>query len=861
MKWQGKWIWASRARGASSHSETPNFYTYARKEIDITGAPSARAFVTCSTEYKLYVNGRYVGRGPSPCHPRFQYYDEYELTRYLRPGRNVIAAICYNYGVGAHNRPQSPGAFLLHAEIGNGNGNSIIIGTDETWKVKPAVDWDFNSAQMFWTVGFQEVYDSRKKPVGWNVVGYDDTDWQEPEIIGEVGIEPWTTLIPRQIPHLKETEVFPESILKYGSVVPVDASELDIATLMYREQKQTRDDVIKHPRAMLKSFGGEATITSSDTFVVIDFAQEVVGFPRLRIRDGGVGTIDIGYSEALDTNGDVIPIRQSILQADRLITHGGRQEWQAFHRRAFRYMQLTFRNFNSPIQIDSVSIDQVGYPVEQVSTFECSDDLLNNIWRTGVYTLNIAMQDAYEDCPLREHGQYPGDARVQALQNYYSFFDTKLAAKALWQFVQCQREDGLFNSLWPSSTNHILPDYNLVWVMMLHDYVFYTNDRDLAEQLYSSLQLLLNNWTRTQESENGLLTWEPNPDLSQHEWWLFIDHAPLDKHGEVAAYNAFYYQSLRDAAKIASALGRFTDMAEWHLRADDVSQAFNERFWSEDKGAYVDCNANGKMSDVVSIHTNTLAILFGLAYPDRTSRITEYLASDKPLIKSSGPYFNFYVLQALAKLELTDEALNLIRSCWGGMLKRGATTWWECFDPNWAEDEICPDSLCHAWSGAPTYFLPAEILGVKPSMPNSSVAVIQPRLGDLDWAKGQIKTHSGEVNVEWHSEPGLFRIDINAPEGFIVAIPVKRFKNPCIEEIDLSPDTPERRARKTYGWNGIIWRNGEEHDPYLDWLESQEAEPPEYYDSRKRCSNDNSYIWVSESTLTQVRYEVRESPE
>ena len=90
---------------------------YARKEIELASVSGAKVFVTCSTEYKLYVNGRYVGRGPNPCHPRFQYYDEYDFGRFLRPGKNVIAALCYNYGVGTHCRPEAPGAFLLQLEI------------------------------------------------------------------------------------------------------------------------------------------------------------------------------------------------------------------------------------------------------------------------------------------------------------------------------------------------------------------------------------------------------------------------------------------------------------------------------------------------------------------------------------------------------------------------------------------------------------------------------------------------------------------------------------------------------------------------------------------------------------------------
>ena len=170
----------------------------------------------------------------------------------------------------------------------------------------------------------------------------------------------------------------------------------------------------------------------------------------------------------------------------------------------------------------------------------------------------------------------------------------KLAAKALRQFVQCQREDGLFNALWPSSTNHILPDYNLVWIMMLHDHYLYIGDRAVVAALYSNMRRYLEGWLRTQESENGLLTWNPKTEGEMHEWWLFIDHAFVDKRGEVAAYNAFYYQALRDAAKLASAFGNIEDAMMWHDRAESVRRAFNERFWCEEKGVYVDCNVDGE---------------------------------------------------------------------------------------------------------------------------------------------------------------------------------------------------------------------------------------------------------------------------
>ena len=92
------------------------------------------------------------------------------------------------------------------------------------------------------------------------------------------------------------------------------------------------------------------------------------------------------------------------------------------------------------------------------------------------------------------------------------------------------------------------------------------------------------------------------------------------------------------------------------------------------------------------------------------------------------------------------------------------------------------------------------------------------------------------IEVEWHVEPGHFSLEIEAPSGFIAALPISGFTNPEIEEIGPYPETPERRARKTYGWGNVVWRDGEERDPYIDWLATQEKPPPSGYSRRQRCS-------------------------
>jgi len=347
----------------------------------------------------------------------------------------------------------------------------------------------------------------------------------------------------------------------------------------------------------------------------------------------------------------------------------------------------------------------IGYPVERVSTFECSDERLNAVWRDAVHTLSLCMQDRFEDDPLRGHGSSVEVARIQALANYYCFFDTLLPRQALCLFARTQ-------------------DPGPTWALMLHDYHLHTADRSLVEELYPQLR-------------RSVEEWECEPEL--------------------------LYHALRDAAKLASAIGEIDDTIAWHDRAEGILRTFDNAFPSDNEGACLDALQSAALSD-------------------------------------------------------------------------------------------CPDT-------AAVHVLPAEILGVKPSIPESGVVIIQPRVGELDWARGHIKTHRGFVDVEWRMEPGVFTIDIDAPEGFILGLPVGRFRNPAIEEIDLSPETPERRARKTYGWGSMVWRDGEEHDPYLDWLRTQEAEPPEGYESRRRCSVESNYLWIRECLIPHVRYVVREGGE
>lgn len=156
-------------------------------------------------------------------------------------------------------------------------------------------------------------------------------------------------------------------------------------------------------------------------------------------------------------------------------------------------------------------------------------------------------------------------------------------------------------------------------------------------------------------------------------------------------------------------------------------------------------------------------------------------------------FFGYYVLQAQALSGDMKGALDNIRTYWGGMLDRGATTFWEDFNIDWLEgsgriDELVPEgtldlhgdfgnfcykgfrhSLCHGWASGPTAFLSGYVLGVKPVAPGCKEVTIKPNLGDLEWAEGTYPTRMGNIWVRHTKNPdGSIKTEYKVPEGIKV---------------------------------------------------------------------------------------------
>ena len=780
-KWKGQWLWCS------GKERPKNFYLYVRKVVNLPQKPSSAPVRVCAdSRYKLVVNGKLIGRGPTRSFPEYQHYDEYDLAKDLKKGDNVITALVHHFGENTFQYHLGPGGFLFDAQVKCG-GKSINMGTDETWKVLPATAWYRDIPRIVIQLGFQEIYDMNQAPEGWTELDFDDSTWQDATVVGPVGTPPWK-LIPRDIPYLPESQIYPAGVLETGAA---DFSKIkmpkdDPMNISLLQKLERRDNTARGLFTNVKSLvrcpnvedllasselkpGGESAAAIADrckkanselkditvkpspdgrsSYVALDFGREVMGYVTLKIKSNSGGIIDLGYSEMLE-DGIVNAHRNDVRYADRVILKPSAQEFETYDKRAFRYMQLDFRDLKGPVVIESVGLKFSTYPVKWAGSFESSDDLLNNIWKTSAYTVQLNMEDAYTDCPWRERAQWWGDAKVEILCNFYAFGDSALAKQGLTEMARSQHEDGITACFAPGDKGPCgpIPGFTLIWILSVWDYYLFTADKNLVAKLYPNVKKALN-WFTSRIGDMGLATHLP--------YWMFIDWADMDLRGAVTSLNCFLVGALNAASEMAKIAGKEGDAKRYTATAAKLADAINEHLFDTRRFVYADCHCDGELSRVVSEQTNSLAVYYDVAPSRMHNAILDYIHDpENEVVHAGSPYFSFYVLQALWKAGQKDRAFNYIRTKWGNMLAQDATTCWE----HWHQGH----SLCHGWSGGPAMDLPAQVLGIRPLSPAFARFEVAPEMFDLEWAKGTVPTPRGMIEVSWERSDKP-RLDIVVP--------------------------------------------------------------------------------------------------
>lgn len=332
---------------------------------------------------------------------------------------------------------------------------------------------------------------------------------------------------------------------------------------------------------------------------------------------------------------------------------------------------------------------------------ETTPEIIRSINEVSIETLRECMQTVYEDGPKRDHRLWAGDLYLESLANRYSFRNFDLTKRCLYLFASLAAEDGtVISNIFENPEPH--PQYGsycltycLLFNSTLLEYLKDTQDYETAEDL----------WIVAKRQVEDALTYLDDDyvfDQTRRPVWLFFDwREGLDTNAPIQGAVIF---ALQQTYELAEMLGRESDVAEWPSIARKMKKAALSRYYDRKKGVFVSGHDRQ-----VSVLGQTWMVKSGVIEGKQAQNaIRNVLASDSTVMPGT-PYGTHYLIDAMLLCGMEQEARDYMTGYWGGMVEKGADTFWEAYDPQ--NDYISPynfhplNSYCHAWSCTPVYFI------------------------------------------------------------------------------------------------------------------------------------------------------------
>lgn len=767
-----------------THYETPRqSYLAFRKTFALEALPpTASLAIFADSRYLLYVNGNYLAFGPGRSDPRWQSYDTHDIGPFLQPGENVVAALVLYFGYGTGQHISRVPALIAEITLG-----TQVMGTDKGWKCAFHPAFDRGAPRINGCQGPVEIFDARQDIPGWTNTPFDDRNWAIPKTRGPK-LSPFWNWEMRAIPHLAESVIPAHRIISKGTFVSCPIPEKG---LHHQILAETQTISLEDSSDPLVGHVVESSLPEKGAIRTIDFGTVVVGRLILSISGTPGDVLDVVYAESLH-EGKAILQESSYRAFDRLVVGAGITHWEiSFGWKAFRYVQIRFRNQVGNIEIHRVQVRHRWANLPQRGSFSCPDENLNKIWEISSHTLRISQQDGFLDSPSREQQQWVGDGRWQALYSQVISRDHRLHRQLVRLFIRSQDFQGLTTSRYPDGHHNYppIPSFCLHGICSTREYLDATGDTGVVAEIWPNL-VLAARWFTAFLNTQHLLENVP--------YWPFIDWGespfglgPDDQRGGVVtALNIAYVEALRAMEYMAKTLGDKVAASAFRRQHRQTASAVTTLLFDPKSQGYPDSWVDGTFGDRHSESTYAMALLHlhPSGHPRAKILLAKLLAhlfdpmdTPAPRLIFASPFFMPVLSRALIKHGFAKEALRHIQARYLPMIEAGATTTWENWKLFYSRDgKVSFNSACHGWGASPLLFVAETLLGVKacPKVKagDNEIYTFNPNLCGLDQAQGAVATGSGALEISLKKTSHGKEIELEIPLNVEVRYLNKRLK-------------------------------------------------------------------------------------
>ena len=711
-----KIIPAAHLNGKKSWGKRKNVLPLFRKTFTVSKKiKHATLFISGLGHFDAYLNGKKIG--DHFLDPGWTKYDQQALyvafsVKELLKKNNALGVMLGNgfYYVPGERYRKLTGAFgypkmkcLLQIEYADGTVEDIV--SDATWKTNP-------SPITFSSIFGGEDYDARLEQKDWNNAGFNDSHWQR-------------------------------ALVTEGPALSAQSTE---------------------PLKVMQQFVPVKQTAIKDSTWVFDLAQNMSGIPQISVRGKKGDTVKITPAELLNDDGTVNQKSTGSPHYYLYVLKGeGVETWQPqFTYYGYRYLQVygvVPEGKANPHQLPvlvSVKGLHTRNSVAKAGSFECSNQLFNQILKLIDWSVKSNMASVFTDCPHREKLGWLEEAYLVGSSIKFQYNIATLCKKAINDMIVSQTADGLIPEIAPEFVKFDAPFRDSPeWgsnAIILPWYVYqWYGDSDLLQIAYPMMQRYIQYLQSTDSAyilKQGLGDWydigPAHPGLSQNT-----------PKGLTAT--ATYYYDCRLLEKIAGILHKTKDSIQCHQLADSVKHAFNQMFFNAETMQYGGGNQT----------SNAMAVYMNLTDPQNKKNVINNIVKDiqsRNNALTAGDIGFRYLLKVLDDAGRSDIIFAMNNRSdvpgYGYQLAKGATALTESWQalPNVSNN--------HLMLGHIMEWFYEGIAGISQSEGSAGYKkmVIRPQItGDIDFARADFNSVYGTIKTDWKKTKDAFELKTTIP--------------------------------------------------------------------------------------------------
>ncbi len=742
-----------------------------RTVVDGRQAEGAVLRVAAATIYRAWLNGEFLGCGPARAAHGYYRVDEWDLSKKLQPGKNVIALEVAGYNANSYYLLDQP-SFVQAEVVGGDKVLAATGGEGSVWETG-VLDYRVEKVQRYsFQRPFVEVYRLTPQSERWR------RDAAAPLAAAKAAVQPEKRLIVRRVLYPEFELRRPERHVNRGSIAKVAAPAKPwkdrsltgigeklkgypedqlavIPTLEMQALACTRTETLDRP------FGKDDSIRlDANQYEIVDLGLNDTGFFGATVQCKQKSRLWMVFDEVL-RNEDVDFRRLGCANIVDFEMEPGTYRLETMEPYTARYLKLMC--LKGGCEVSDVYLRQYCHP-SVAARFASSDERLNRLFAAGVSTFRQNALDIFMDCPSRERAGWLCDSFFTSRVAYDLTGTTRVEQNFVENFVLPERfahlPDGMLPMCYPADhyDGVFIPNWALWFVVQLEEFVERGGDRATIDAAKPKIMRLMEFFEKY-ENEDGLLEKLPS--------WVFVEWSAANKFVQDVNYpsNMLYAGALEAAGRIYDE-PKLVEKAE-RVRHEVLRQSFDGTFFVDNA-----VRKEGKL-EVTRNRTEVcqyFAFYFGVATPKTHAELWHVL-QDRfgPDRGKTGAFAEVHAANSfignMLRMELLsregraqqilDESIAYLLY----MVERTGTLW----------ENVGDYASCnHGFASHICHTLERDVLGIRRiDAAQRRVAI---RLGPLklDWCEGSVPTKDGAIELRWWKEGGKVFYRVNVPEGYQV---------------------------------------------------------------------------------------------